>query len=191
MAFKILFVNVFLKMERLLVKSAIFLDRDGVINEVLSERVKFVNRPEDFYLLPGAGEAIHLLNQSQYPVFVVTNQGGVGLGYMKEQALLAIHEHMRSELAAYNAEITDISYCPHRPNAGCHCRKPNAGMLESLAKEYDISLSKSYMVGDRLPDIEAGKKAGTKTVLIGEKEDVKADEYFVDLLAFAKWITNC
>lgn len=190
MAFKILFVNVLLKMERLLVKTAIFLDRDGVINEVLSERVKFVNRPEDFYLLPGVGEAIHLLNQSQYPVFVVTNQGGVGLGYMKEQALLDIHEHMQSELAAYKAEITDISYCPHKPNAGCHCRKPNAGMLESLAKEYDIALSKSYMVGDRMPDIEAGKKAGTKTVLIGE-EDVKADENFVDLLTFAKWITNC
>src|SRR5699024_12796301 len=117
---------VFLKMERLLVKSAIFLDRDGVINEVLSERVKFVNRPEDFYLLPGSGEAIHLLNQSQYSVFVVTNQGGVGLGYMKEQALLAIHEDMRSELDAYKAEITDIDYCTHRPNAACRCSEPAA-----------------------------------------------------------------
>src|SRR5699024_3581861 len=130
-------------------------------------------------------------NQSQYPVFVVTNQGGVGLGYMKEQALLAIHEHMRSELAAYNAEITDIAYCPHRPNAGCHCRIPNAGMLESLAKEYDISLSKRYMVRRRLWDNEAGTKGGTKTVLIGEKDDVTADESFVDMLAFAKAITNC
>ena len=150
-------------------KTAIFLDRDGVINEVLSERVKFVNRPEDFYLLPGVGEAIHLLNQSQYPVFVVTNQGGVGLGYMKEQALLDIHEHMQSELAVYKAEITDISYCPHRPNAGCHCRKPNAGMLESLAKEYDISLSKSYMVGDRMPDIEAGKSRHKNSTNRGER----------------------
>src|SRR5699024_11235897 len=96
-----------------------------------------------------------------------------------------------NQLTAYKAENTDNSYCPHRTKAGFHCRKPKAGMLENLAKKYDISLSKSYMVGDRLPDIEAGKKAGTKTVLIGEKEDVKADEYFVDLLAFAKWITNC
>src|SRR5699024_12398068 len=83
MAFKILFVNVFLKMERLLVKTAIFLDRDGVINEVLSERVKFVNRPEDFYLVPGAGVAIYLLNHSHYPVFVVTNIGVIGLGFLK------------------------------------------------------------------------------------------------------------
>lgn len=177
-------------MELIIVKVAIFLDRDGVLNEVLSRRVKFVNRPEDFHLLPGVGEAVYLLNKAGYPVFVVTNQGGVGLGYMTEDTLNRIHDKMRHDLTHYDAEITAIAYCPHRPDAGCGCRKPNAGMLENLAEKHHIDLQQSYMVGDRVPDIEAGKKAGTKTVLIGSKEKAKADKCFSDLLAFAKWVTN-
>jgi len=171
-------------------KEAIFLDRDGVINEVLTNRVKFVNRPEDFYLLTGVGEAIHLLNKAQYPVFVVTNQGGVGLSFMTEAALKSVHDKMKQDLSLYHAEITDIAYCPHRPDADCHCRKPKAGMLKKLAATYDIDLKNSYMVGDRAPDIDAGKNAGTKTVLLGSKEKANADKNFADLLSFAKWLTG-
>lgn len=171
-------------------KPAVFLDRDGVINEVLSKRVKFVNRPSDFFLLSGVGEAIYLLNKAGFPVFVVTNQGGVGLGYMKETALTAIHEKMKQDLAAFDAHITDIAYCPHKPHAGCHCRKPKAEMLLQLAEKHHIPLSDSYMVGDRIPDMEAGKAAGTTTVLIGAREKGDADMQFPNLLGFATWLTS-
>ena len=171
-------------------KSAIFLDRDGVINEVLTNRVKFVNKPADFHLLPGAGVAIHHLNDAGYPVFVVTNQGGVGLGYMKESSLNAVHEKMEKDLKLFGAVITDIAYCPHKPYENCKCRKPKPEMLYSLARRHHVDLGSSYMVGDREPDIEAGKKAGTKTVLIGSKEKAEADMTFPDLLAFAVWLTQ-
>lgn len=171
-------------------EGAIFLDRDGVINEVLTKRVKFVNQSRDFHLLPGVGEAIHLFNKAGFPVFMVTNQGGVGLGYMKEQALLDIHEKMQRDLAISNASLTDIAYCPHKPHEGCLCRKPKAEMLLQLAKKHNVDLKQSFMVGDRGPDIEAGKKAQTKTVLVGSREKVAADYDFPHLLAFAKWLTG-
>jgi len=172
--------------------TGIFLDRDGVINEVLSDRAKFVNKPKDFYLLRGAGEAIRQMNEEGYKVFVVTNQGGIGLGYMKEAALEKVHEKMKSDLSTYGASIDDVAYCPHKPHANCSCRKPKPQLILDLAKKHDIDLGKSYMVGDREPDITAGKKAGTATVLVGERdrEKAKADMYFPDLLSFSNWLVN-
>ncbi|MGJ9384813.1 D-glycero-alpha-D-manno-heptose-1,7-bisphosphate 7-phosphatase [Salipaludibacillus sp. CF4.18] len=169
-----------------------FLDRDGVINEVLSHRVKFVNKPEDFYLLDGVGEAIKLFNEEGFKVFVVTNQGGIGLGFMEEMALQNVHKKMQDDLAVYGAEIDDIAYCPHKPHAKCACRKPKPQMITDLAKKYDIDLEKSFMIGDREPDIEAGKEAGTQTILVGDRKERQADAdmYFPDLLAAAYWICN-
>lgn len=170
----------------------IFLDRDGVINEVLTKRVKFVNKPSDLYLLEGVGEAIKLFNDHGYKVFVVTNQGGIGLGYMKEEALKRVHQKMRKDLAEYEAKVDDIAYCPHKPKAGCACRKPRPQMLFDLAEKHQVDLEKSYMVGDRDPDIEAGREAGAKTVLVGSREETsnEADYRFHDLLAFAKWLVG-
>lgn len=170
----------------------IFLDRDGVINEVLSKRVKFVNKPSDFYLLDGVGEAIRLLNHAGYKVFVVTNQGGIGLGYMREAALEKVHEKMKRDLAEFEARVDDVAYCPHKPHAGCACRKPKPQMLLDLAKKHSIDLEQSYMVGDRDPDIEAGREAGTQTVLVGERETTQADAdmYFPDLIGFATWLVK-
>lgn len=175
-----------------MMKAGIFLDRDGVINEVLTKRVKFVNKPSDFYLLDRVGEAIKLLNDANYKVFVVTNQGGIGLGYMKERELEKVHQKMIAELAKYGATIEDIAYCPHKPHAGCACRKPEPQMIVDLAEKHHINLKESYMVGDRDPDIEAGKKAGTKTVLVGirEKTISEADYRFQDLYEFANWLVR-
>lgn len=171
---------------------AVFLDRDGVVNEVLSKRVKFVNSPEDFHLLPGVGEAIRKLNESGWKVFVVTNQGGIALGYMTEDELGRIHEEMEQQLSGFGAHVDDIAYCPHMPEAGCRCRKPKPGMLLELADKHDIDLSHSYMAGDREPDIGAGRNAGTKTVFIshGQQQKVAADEHFADLAAFAQWVAD-
>ncbi|MEJ9282365.1 MAG: HAD family hydrolase [Bacilli bacterium] len=168
-------------------KTAVFLDRDGVINEVLTERVKFVNKPKDLHFLPGVPEAIRKLNEHFDYIFVVTNQGGVGLGFMKESQLQKVHEHMVNELKKHGAIIHDIAYCPHKPKAGCACRKPGSKMIEDLAEKYQVDVSNSYMVGDTDTDIQAGKKAGTKTVFIGE-EDPLADAAFPDLQSAADWI---
>ncbi|HWO95284.1 MAG TPA: HAD family hydrolase [Bacillus sp. (in: firmicutes)] len=168
-------------------KTAVFLDRDGVINEVLTERVKFVNKPHQLYFLPGVPEAIKKLNAQFDYIFVVTNQGGVGLGFMKEEQLKKVHDHMIAELKKEGATIHDVAYCPHKPKAGCACRKPGSKMIEDLAEKYDIDLSKSYMVGDTDTDIQAGKKAGTKGVFLGESDPL-ADAVFPDLKTAADWI---
>lgn len=168
-------------------KKAVFLDRDGVINEVLTNRVKFVNKPKDFYFLPRVPEAIKKLNKYFDYIFVVTNQGGVGLGYMKESKLQKIHEHMMKELKKDGAIIHEVVYCPHKPKSGCDCRKPNSKLIVDLGEKYNIDLSKSYMVGDTDTDIIAGKRAGTKGVFLGERDPV-ADAIFPDLISAANWI---
>lgn len=170
-------------------KRAVFLDRDGVINEVLTKRVKFVNEPKQFYFLPGAEEAIKSLNDHFDYVFVVTNQGGIGLGYMKEKQLQKVHDHMVAELKKKGATIHEVAYCPHKPKAGCECRKPNSKMILDLGEKYNINLEKSYMVGDTDTDIQAGKKAGTKAVYIGER-DLLADAVFPTLQEAAQWIIH-
>lgn len=168
-------------------KRAVFLDRDGVINEVLTKRVRFVNEPKQFYFLPGAEEAIKSLNDYFDYVFVVTNQGGIGLGYMKEKQLQKVHDYMVAELKKKGALIHEVAYCPHKPKAGCECRKPNSKMILDLGEKYKIDLEQSYMVGDTDTDIQAGKKAGTKTVFIGERDPL-ADAVFPNLKEAAQWI---
>lgn len=170
-------------------KKAVFLDRDGVINEVLTDRVKFVNRPEQLFFLPDTAKAIRMLNQMFDYVFVVTNQGGVGLGFMKEKELQKIHSHMIAELRKEGAEIKEAVYCPHKPKSGCACRKPNSKLIEDLADKYDVELASSYMVGDTDTDILAGKKAGARTVFIGNSDPL-ADAVYPNLLSAAEWILN-
>ncbi|MBA4602613.1 D-glycero-alpha-D-manno-heptose-1,7-bisphosphate 7-phosphatase [Thermoactinomyces mirandus] len=155
-------------MEKLV--KAVFLDRDGVINEVKTDRVNLVNRPEDFHLLAGVPEAIAKLRQLGFKIFVVTNQGGVGLGYITEKTLAKIHQKMRRDLIAQHPEaiIDDILYCPHKPVAGCACRKPRAGMILKLAQKYHVDLSQSWMIGDRTTDLEAGNRAGCQSILISK-----------------------
>jgi D-glycero-D-manno-heptose 1,7-bisphosphate phosphatase len=164
---------------------AVFLDRDGVIND----HVRYVNTPEDLILFPDAGRAIKKLKDAGFKVFVVTNQGGVGLGYMKEESLHAIHEKMKRELEKDGAILDDIAYCAHKPHARCACRKPEPKLILDLASKYDIDLSRSYMVGDRDTDILAGQKAGTKTVFIGAPYPA-ADHSAPSLYAAVNWILS-
>jgi D-glycero-D-manno-heptose 1,7-bisphosphate phosphatase len=148
---------------------AVLLDRDGVI----SEQTAFVNRPEDFVLLEGAAEAIARLNRAGIPIAVITNQGGIAMGYLTEDDLGAIHEHMRQLLAEDGAHVDGIYYCPHHTQAtvpayavDCSCRKPGIGMLEQARDELEIDLRKSVLVGDATTDILAGLHAGCSTILV-------------------------
>jgi D-glycero-D-manno-heptose 1,7-bisphosphate phosphatase len=167
----------------------VFLDRDGVINEVLTKRVKFVNKPGDFHFLPGSLEGIRLLTEAEFKLFVVTNQGGVGLGFMKNHMLEEIHRYMVKEISAAGGKIEEVAACIHKPHEGCLCRKPGPKMIVDLAEKHDIDLGRSFMIGDRAVDIEAGKASGTRTVFIGEKYGV-ADFHFGSLLDAAKWLVN-
>ncbi|ASS68036.1 MULTISPECIES: HAD family hydrolase [unclassified Paenibacillus] len=146
---------------------AVFLDRDGVVNEMNTARVRQVNGPDDVHLLPGTAEAIRGLAEAGYRVYVVTNQGGVGLGYMSLADLKAVHERLEELLAGKGARLDGIAFCPHKPDSGCACRKPRPGMLLELAKRHRLSLGESYMIGDRESDIAAGRAAGTRTIRVG------------------------
>lgn len=166
---------------------AVFLDRDGVINEVKSERVRFVNKPEQFYFLEGVPEAIKQLNDRGFDIFVVTNQGGVGLGYMSEKVLEQIHQKMVDELKEHGAIIKDVRACIHKPHANCECRKPKPGMLLELIEKYNIDVKQSYMIGDREPDIEAGNAAGMKSLMVYD-EHPEAYRCFKNLKEASDWI---
>ncbi|GAB3066506.1 D-glycero-alpha-D-manno-heptose-1,7-bisphosphate 7-phosphatase [Salinicoccus sesuvii] len=170
-------------------QKAIFLDRDGVINEVLTRRVRFVNTPQDLFIIEGAPKAIKQFNDAGFKVFIVTNQGGLGLGFLSETALNRIHDVLIERLKAYGARVDDIAYCPHKPSSGCPCRKPKAGMLTDLASHHNILLRDSYMAGDRETDIAAGKNAGVRTVLINKNDRMfDADHQFDTLLEFSNWL---
>ncbi|MDD5264644.1 MAG: HAD family hydrolase [Candidatus Bipolaricaulis sp.] len=149
--------------------AAVFLDRDGVLND----QTAFVNKPEDFNLLPGAAAAVARLNRAGIPVVVVTNQGGIALGYLTEDDLAAIHERMATLLADEGAHTDKIYYCPHfasgtiaRYANDCEDRKPGTGMLEKARDDLSLDLRKSVLVGDATTDILAGIRAGCRTILV-------------------------
>jgi len=152
-------------------KRAIFLDRDGVINQPCEGKRgnRPPNTPEELQVYPGVAETIAKFNGLGFLVFVVTNQGGVGLGYMTEETLSRIHDKLENEVEKAGGHFTEIMACTHKPRANCSCRKPKPGMLLTLAQKYNVDLERSYMIGDRDMDIEAGKAASTTTILISTK----------------------
>ena len=148
---------------------AVFLDRDGTINV----EKDYLYKVEDFEFIPGVPEAIKSLKDAGFLVIVVSNQSGIGRGYFDEQAVEVLHRHIQEELAGYGTSIDAFYFCPHHPEKGvgdykttCDCRKGEPGMLLQAADEYNIDLENSYMVGDKLADIEAGRRAGCEQVLV-------------------------
>ena len=144
---------------------AAFLDRDGVINRKAPEG-QYVTRWEDFEFLPRVAEAIALLEQAGFAVIVVSNQRCVARGLLTIDELELIHQRMLKQLAAANAHLTAVYYCPHDNGPSCTCRKPAPGMLFQAARERRIDLASSWMVGDSDIDMEAGKSAGCRTVRV-------------------------
>ncbi len=155
-------------------QKAIFLDRDGTINEY----VGYLLRHEDFKLINGVPDAIRLINYSGYLAIVVTNQPVIARGEVTVDELRYIHNKMETLLGEKGAYLDGIYYCPHHPDSGfkgeihdlkicCNCRKPKPGLLLKAASDFNIDLTQSWMIGDSKSDIEAGKNAGCKTALIG------------------------
>jgi D-glycero-D-manno-heptose 1,7-bisphosphate phosphatase len=150
---------------------AVFIDRDGVINQKPREG-EYITSWDDFHILPGVAEAIALLKKAGYAVIVVTNQRCVAKALIAIAELEEIHARMRESLARSGATLDGVYYCPHDYQSQCKCRKPAPGMLLEAAQELGLDLGSSWMVGDSDIDIQAGKNAGCKTARVvgpGEK----------------------
>ena len=148
---------------------AVFLDRDSTINEELSYLAELAR----LRLIEGAAAAIARLNRAAFKVIVVSNQSGVARGYFAEDAVQHVHSALRERLERVHAQVDAFYYCPHHPTEGiepykrdCHCRKPKPGMLERAARELQIDLNHSFIVGDRLSDLIAGHAVGCKPILV-------------------------
>ncbi len=184
-------------------KPAVFLDRDGTV----TTEIGYVNHPERLALLPRSAAAIRALAAAGLECALVTNQAGVARGYFTEEVLHATHRRLEALLAAEGAKLAAIYYCPHHPREGvppwradCDCRKPKPGMIERAVRERGYDLARSYMVGDKISDVEFGKKLGARGVMVltgygrGEHEFQRAgwtvhpDFLAGDLYDAALWI---
>ncbi|WP_019140410.1 D-glycero-alpha-D-manno-heptose-1,7-bisphosphate 7-phosphatase [Noviherbaspirillum massiliense] len=148
---------------------AIFLDKDGT----LIEDVPYSVNIDQMRLTWQAGQALQLFQTLGYALFVITNQAGIAKGFFTEEALVPVRQRLDELLAQYGVSLTGFYYCPHSPDGvvphyamECDCRKPLPGLLERAAAEHGIDLSQSWMIGDILNDVEAGRRAGCNTVLI-------------------------
>ena len=177
---------------------AVFVDRDGTINV----DGPYLADPDKFEMYPGVGEGIKKLKENGFKIIVITNQSGIARGYFTEDDLAKVHDKMKKEFQKFNVELDGIYYCPHHPDGNCNCRKPKTELFEKAIKEHDIDVKKSYTVGDKIQDVEAGKKIGVKTILIpvsntseeivGLKNRVEySPDYIADDFANAvEWILN-
>jgi len=175
----------------------VFLDRDGTINR---DSPDYIKSREEFEFLPGSIEAINNLTHHGFVIIVVTNQSGVPRKLISSIELEFIHNMMALTVALNGGEIKDVFYCPHMPEDGCDCRKPEPGLIYQAREKYEIDLTAAVMVGDSVKDIECARRAGCgRTVLVksGQKDDVEAElksrqirvDYVAkDLYEAAEWV---
>jgi len=142
---------------------AVFLDRDGIINQ---ERKDYVKNLKEFVILDGVSDSIKLLKQNHFLVIIITNQSAINRKLLSVNILNDIHEYLQNYLKKNDVSIDGIYYCPHMPEENCLCRKPKPGLLLKAANDFGIDLKKSWMIGNSITDIEAAKKAGCKSVLL-------------------------
>ncbi len=186
-------------------KPAVFIDRDGTINEQLG----YINHLSRFVILPGVSEAVRLLNKNDWWAIIVSNQGGVARGYYPMELVDEIHAFLKSSLKEQGATIDGIFFCPHHPagvlpeySSECGCRKPETGLIDKAREAFDIDMSNSYVVGDRHVDIELASRLNLKGVLVKTGYGMGEIEYIIpekrvkphhvaeDLLDAVEWILN-
>jgi histidinol-phosphate phosphatase family protein len=148
---------------------AIFIDKDGtLIHDIPYNVDPNLVRFEDTAL-----ESVSLLQQLGYLIIIVSNQPGVALKYFEEKDLKKVEEKINHVLHEKNAVLNGFYYCPHSPESQCHCRKPAPGLLLKAASDLEVDLSRSWMIGDILNDVEAGKRSGSKTILINNGNETE------------------
>jgi len=150
-------------------RPAVFMDRDGTI----SEEIGYVNHVSRYRVFAYSAEAVRLLNANDWLAILVTNQAGVARGYFTEEMVEKVHGVLESELGRGGARLDAVYYCAHHPLVGeppycidCNCRKPKPGLILRAATEFDIDLSRSWMIGDRYSDIELARNAGVRSVFV-------------------------
>jgi D-glycero-D-manno-heptose 1,7-bisphosphate phosphatase len=150
-------------------RPAVFVDRDGTINEQMG----YINHLSRFIILPGAAEAIRLLNRHEILAIVVSNQSGGARGYFPLTLIETLHDYLKTFLREHDAYLDGIFYCPHHPRAlipelrvECNCRKPRAGLIDQACRDFDIDMSRSYVIGDRCVDIEMAHRRNLRGVLV-------------------------
>ena len=147
----------------------IFLDRDGVINH----EVGYLHRVEDFCFIDGVFEACFHFQSLDYEIIVVTNQSGISRGYYGEQEFHLLNNWMLTQFNNQGIEILDVFFCPHGPEEGCYCRKPQPGMFLAAKEKHHINMSQSWMIGDKETDIKAANKADVnQTILVKSGHDI-------------------
>lgn len=173
-----------------MIPKAAFLDKDGT----LIENVPYNVDPSKIKLTEGAVEGLSLLQEAGYKLIVVSNQSGVALGHFQEEALDAVEDHLRSTLEKEGIHLDGFYYCPHHPDGRlrnyavpCFCRKPNPGMLFQAAREHHLNLAESWMIGDILNDVEAGRRADCRAILIDNGNETG---WFLTPLRHPNFITN-
>jgi D,D-heptose 1,7-bisphosphate phosphatase len=173
-------------------RRAVFLDKDGTLIEDVPYNVK----PELIRLTPGAQEGLRLLHRAGYLLIVISNQSGVARGYFPETALAAVECRLQELLAEFDVPLSGFYYCPHLPEGSvaeyaidCECRKPAPGLVLQAARDFEIDMGQSWFIGDILNDMEAGHRAGCRTVLLDngnetewQLSDLRRPDYVVDNL---------
>lgn len=168
----------------------IILDRDGVINH---DSDNYICSPDEYIPIESSLQAIAAINRAEIPVVIATNQSGVGRGYYDQAMLDAIHKKMQAALAAHGAHVDGIYFCPHTPDLGCDCRKPNPGMLRAIAADFPDQFKQAMMVGDSWCDWQVATAAEVEPYLVctgkgkrtwaAHRDDIPRERIFADLAA--------
>jgi D-glycero-D-manno-heptose 1,7-bisphosphate phosphatase len=169
-------------------RRAVFLDRDGTLN---LDSPDYVKSAEELLVIPEAGPALARLARAGFLLIVITNQSAIARGKTTEQELARMHEKLSRTLAAAGAPLHDIVWCPHGPKDACKCRKPLPKMILDACVRHGIDAAQSFMVGDKETDIEAGRRAGCRTVLLAAippSGGTRADHTASGITAAAEWI---
>ncbi|HMB00248.1 MAG TPA: HAD-IIIA family hydrolase [Spirochaetota bacterium] len=143
-------------------RAAVFLDRDGVINE----EVEYLHEPDNFKFLPDVLKSLKKIYDMNFVLIIITNQAGIGLGYFTKEDFFKVNKTMLKGFSEYNINIEKIYFCPHSKNDNCPCRKPATGLVDRAVEECCLDPAASFFIGDKTADILTGKKAGMKTVLV-------------------------
>ena len=177
----------------------IFIDRDGVINRDPGGWTKYsyVTKWDDFFFIDGSIEALRRLKDAGYRVCLISNQAGISRGYFTQRDLDLINKRMLEEVEREGGKIDELYYCPHHDSDNCECRKPKAGMIEKAIRSKEVDLKNTFIIGDSIRDVEAGRRMGMKTVLVlsGKTSPSAAKEWSVqpdsikkNLLEAVEWI---
>lgn len=151
--------------------SAIFLDRDGVINK---DSKRYIKSLDELYLIEGIFKYIKKLNDENFKIIVISNQSAINRGLTTKKNIDEIHKYILKKCKQNNCKIDAIYYCPHRPDENCSCRKPKIGLILKAAKNHSIDLKSSWFIGDKDTDVQAGKRSGCRTFKIRKNGSLRS-----------------